>query len=105
MQDLNRVQPIGHLGHDPEVQYTEQGTAQTTSASPPALVSRSGRARRLPLAEPLAYAQGSRVDRPRPRRIQGDRARAQPAPHAAQVPPDEPEPLEEPDRQQDTPRL
>src|ERR671933_1980841 len=30
MQDLNRVQHIGHLGHDPEVKYTEQGTARTT---------------------------------------------------------------------------
>ena len=30
MQDLNRVQRIGHLGHDPEVTYTEQGTARTT---------------------------------------------------------------------------
>ena len=30
MQDLNRVQLIGHLGHDPEVTYTEQGTARTT---------------------------------------------------------------------------
>ena len=30
MQDLNRVQLIGHLGHDPAVTYTEQGTARTT---------------------------------------------------------------------------
>ena len=30
MKDLNRVQLIGHLGHDPEVTYTEQGTARTT---------------------------------------------------------------------------
>jgi single-strand DNA-binding protein len=30
MKDLNRVQLIGHLGHDPEVKYTEQGTARTT---------------------------------------------------------------------------
>jgi single-strand DNA-binding protein len=30
MNDLNRVQLIGHLGHDPEVTYTEQGTARTT---------------------------------------------------------------------------
>ena len=25
MHDLNRVQLIGHLGHDPDVKYTEQG--------------------------------------------------------------------------------
>src|ERR671932_1149297 len=30
MSDLNRVQHIGHLGHDPQVTYTEQGTARTT---------------------------------------------------------------------------
>ena len=30
MQDLNRVQLIGHLGHDPEVMYTATGTARTT---------------------------------------------------------------------------
>ena len=30
MQDLNRVQLIGHLGHDPEVKYTTTGTARTT---------------------------------------------------------------------------
>ncbi len=30
MHDLHRVQLIGHLGHDPEVTYTEQGTARTT---------------------------------------------------------------------------
>ncbi len=30
MKDLNRLQLIGHLGHDPEVKYTEQGTARTT---------------------------------------------------------------------------
>ena len=30
MRDLNRVQLIGHLGQDPEVKYTEQGTARTT---------------------------------------------------------------------------
>ena len=30
MNDLNRVQLIGHLGQDPEVKYTEQGTARTT---------------------------------------------------------------------------
>ncbi len=30
MHDLNRVQLIGHLGHEPEVKYTEQGTARTT---------------------------------------------------------------------------
>ena len=30
MRDLNRVVLIGHLGHDPEVTYTEQGTARTT---------------------------------------------------------------------------
>ena len=30
MKDLNRVQLIGHLGHDPEVKYTERGTARTT---------------------------------------------------------------------------
>ena len=30
MQDLNRVQLIGHLGHDPEVKYTATGTARTT---------------------------------------------------------------------------
>ena len=29
MRDLNRVQLIGHVGHDPEVTYTEQGTART----------------------------------------------------------------------------
>ena len=30
MQDLNRVQLIGYLGHDPEVAYTAIGTARTT---------------------------------------------------------------------------
>ena len=30
MKDLNRVQLIGHLGQDPEVKYTAQGTARTT---------------------------------------------------------------------------
>ncbi len=30
MKDLNRVQLIGHLGHDPEVTYTATGTARTT---------------------------------------------------------------------------
>ena len=30
MKDLNRVQLIGHLGHDPEVKYTTTGTARTT---------------------------------------------------------------------------
>src|SRR5215212_9754567 len=30
MKDLNRVQLIGHLGHDPEVKYTATGTARTT---------------------------------------------------------------------------
>src|ERR671933_8758 len=30
MQDLNRVQLIGHLGHDPAVRYTATGTARTT---------------------------------------------------------------------------
>ena len=30
MQDLNRVQLIGHLGQDPEVKYTATGTARTT---------------------------------------------------------------------------
>ena len=30
MQDLNRVQLIGHLGHDPEVMYTATGTVRTT---------------------------------------------------------------------------
>ena len=30
MKDVNRVQLIGHLGHDPEVKYTKQGTARTT---------------------------------------------------------------------------
>ena len=32
MNDLNRVQRIGHLGQDPEVTYTEQGTARTISS-------------------------------------------------------------------------
>ncbi len=30
MRDVNRVQLIGHLGHDPEVTYTATGTARTT---------------------------------------------------------------------------
>ena len=30
MKDLNRVQRIGYLGHDPEVTYTATGTARTT---------------------------------------------------------------------------
>ena len=30
MQALNRVQLIGHVGHDPEVKYTTTGTARTT---------------------------------------------------------------------------
>jgi single-stranded DNA-binding protein len=30
MHDLNRVQLIGHLGHDPQVTYTATGTARTT---------------------------------------------------------------------------
>ena len=30
MQDLNRVQLIGHLGQDPETKYTATGTARTS---------------------------------------------------------------------------
>ena len=30
MQDLNKVQLIGRLGQDPEVHYTDRGTARTT---------------------------------------------------------------------------
>jgi single-strand DNA-binding protein len=30
VQDLNRGQLIGHLGHDPAVTYTATGTARTT---------------------------------------------------------------------------
>jgi len=30
MKDLNSVQFIGRLGQDPEVQYTDRGTARTT---------------------------------------------------------------------------
>ncbi len=30
MKDLNRVQLIGHVGHDPETKYTDRGTARTT---------------------------------------------------------------------------
>ncbi len=30
MRDLNKVQLIGHLGHDPEVRYLDNGTALTT---------------------------------------------------------------------------
>ena len=30
MKDLNRVQLIGRLGQDPDVQYTDHGTARTT---------------------------------------------------------------------------
>src|SRR5919205_2861230 len=30
MKDLNRVQLIGHVGHDPDVMYTATGTARTT---------------------------------------------------------------------------
>ena len=30
MKDVNRVQLIGHVGHDPEVTYTASGTARTT---------------------------------------------------------------------------
>ena len=30
MHDLNRVQLIGHLGHNPAVTYTATGTARTT---------------------------------------------------------------------------
>ncbi len=30
MKDVNRVQVIGHLGHDPAVMYTTTGTARTT---------------------------------------------------------------------------
>ena len=30
MNDLNRVQLIGHLGQDPAVTYTATGTARTT---------------------------------------------------------------------------
>ncbi len=30
MRDLNNVQLIGHLGHDPEVRYLDNGTALTT---------------------------------------------------------------------------
>ena len=33
MQDLNRVQLIGHLGQDPEVTYTATGTARTTCSA------------------------------------------------------------------------
>ncbi len=30
MRDLNKVQIIGHLGHDPDVRYLDNGTALTT---------------------------------------------------------------------------
>ncbi len=30
MKDLNAVQLIGRLGQDPDVQYTDHGTARTT---------------------------------------------------------------------------
>ena len=30
MRDLNKVQLIGHLGHDPDVRYLDNGTALTT---------------------------------------------------------------------------
>ncbi len=30
MKDLNPVQLIGRLGQDPDVQYTDRGTARTT---------------------------------------------------------------------------
>ena len=30
MKDLNRTQLIDHLGHDPEVTYTERGVARTS---------------------------------------------------------------------------
>jgi single-stranded DNA-binding protein len=30
MNDLNRVQLIGHLGHEPETKYTGTGTCRTT---------------------------------------------------------------------------
>ena len=30
MKDLNRVQLLGHLGQDPDVQYNDNGTARTT---------------------------------------------------------------------------
>ncbi len=30
MRDLNKVQLISHLGHDPEVRYLDNGTALTT---------------------------------------------------------------------------
>src|ERR671932_1290917 len=30
LQDLDRIQLIGHLGQDPEVTYTPTGTARTT---------------------------------------------------------------------------
>ena len=30
MRDLNKVQLIGHLGHDPEVRYLDNGAALTT---------------------------------------------------------------------------
>ena len=30
MNDLNRVQLIGHVGHDPDVKYTATGTCRTT---------------------------------------------------------------------------
>ena len=30
MKDLNSVQLIGRLGQDPDVQYTDKGTARTT---------------------------------------------------------------------------
>ena len=30
MRDMNKVQLIGHLGHDPDVRYLDNGTALTT---------------------------------------------------------------------------
>ncbi len=30
MRNLNKVQLIGHLGHDPDVRYLDNGTALTT---------------------------------------------------------------------------
>ncbi len=34
MKDLNCVQLIGRLGQDPDVQYTDRGTARTTFTLP-----------------------------------------------------------------------
>jgi hypothetical protein len=65
VNDLNRVQRIGHLGQDPEVKYTATGTARTSLAWSPvratrlrmSIVARSGDTSEAYFAKPKARSE------------------------------------------------